>query len=43
LRQALFYPQIAGFGRDLLALALAAAVVLVAGAVAMSRTWRRAR
>jgi ABC-2 type transport system permease protein len=43
LRQALFYPQIAGLGRDLLALALAAAVVLVAGAVAMSRTWRRAR
>ncbi len=43
LRQALFYPDLAGTARDLVALAVAAIVVLGAGMAATSRTWRRAR
>ena len=43
LREALFYPKIGGVGRDLLGLGVAAIVVLVAGVLAMNRTWRRAR
>jgi ABC-2 type transport system permease protein len=43
LRQALFYPDIEGFGGDVAALAVAAALALGAGTMAMNRTWRRAR
>ncbi len=42
LRQALFYPQVAGLTRDVTALAIAAALALAGGIMAMNRTWRRA-
>jgi ABC-type multidrug transport system permease subunit len=43
LRQALFYPQLAGVARDLLSLGVAAALLLALGMVASGRTWRAAR
>jgi ABC-type multidrug transport system permease subunit len=42
LRQALFYPDLAGFGRDLAAVALSALVAVVASGLALGRAWRRA-
>jgi len=42
LRQALFYPDLVGFGRDLLVVAGCAAAALVAGGLALGRAWRRA-
>lgn len=42
LRQALFYPDLTGFGRDLALVALSAVIAVVAGSLALRRAWRRA-
>jgi ABC-type multidrug transport system permease subunit len=42
LRQALFYPELAGFGHDLLVLTLCAAVSVALAAARLTRSWRRA-
>jgi ABC-type multidrug transport system permease subunit len=41
LRQALFYPDLVGFGRDLLVLSACAAVSIGLAALMLSRSWRR--
>ena len=41
LRQALFYPDLAGFGRDLTVLSACAAVSIVLASLMLSRAWRR--
>jgi ABC-2 type transport system permease protein len=42
LRQALFYPDLVGFGRDLLILSACAAMSVALAAVILARVWRRA-
>ena len=42
LRQALFYPDLIGFGHDLLVLAACAVFSIVIAAVLLARSWRRA-
>ena len=42
LRQALFYPDLAGFGRDMLVLTLSAGVSIVLASAMLARSWRRA-
>jgi ABC-2 type transport system permease protein len=42
LRQALFYPDLVGFARDLTAVSATAAGAAVAGGLALGRAWRRA-
>ncbi len=42
LRQALFYPDLVGFGRDLLALCASALIAAALGTLALARAWRRA-
>ena len=42
LRQALFYPDLTGFGRDLLVLSSCAAVSMVLAALMLGRAWSRA-
>ena len=42
LRQALFYPDLVGFGRDLLVLSGCAAVSISMASVMLARAWRRA-
>jgi ABC-type multidrug transport system permease subunit len=42
LRQALFYPELAGFGHDLLILTLCAAASIALAAARLTRSWRRA-
>src|SRR5437667_333989 len=42
LRQALFYPDLIGFGRDLLVLSACAALSIVLASLMLSRAWRRA-
>ena len=42
LRQALFYPDLVGFGRDLLVLCASAAGATALGTLALARGWRRA-
>jgi ABC-type multidrug transport system permease subunit len=42
LRQALFYPDLVGFARDLSVLLGTAGLAIVLGAVALARSWRRA-
>jgi ABC-type multidrug transport system permease subunit len=41
LRQALFYPDLVGFGRDLLVLSGYAALSISLAAVMLARAWRR--
>jgi ABC-type multidrug transport system permease subunit len=42
LRQALFYPDLIGFGQDLLILSLCAAGAVLLSAMTLTRAWRRA-
>ena len=42
LRQALFYPDLVGFGRDLLVLSACAALSIALASLMLSRAWRRA-
>ena len=42
LRQALFYPDLVGFGRDLLVLSVCAALSVVLASLRLARAWRRA-
>jgi len=42
LRQALFYPELTGFGRDLAVLVACATASVVAAAALLARSWRRA-
>lgn len=42
LRQALFYPELTGFGHDLLVLTLCAAFSLAVAALVLARSWRNA-
>ncbi len=42
LRQALFYPDLVGFGRDVLVLAASAVLAAALGTLAWARAWRRA-
>jgi ABC-type multidrug transport system permease subunit len=42
LRQALFYPDLTGVGRDLLVLSICAAVSVALASLGLSRAWRRA-
>ena len=42
LRQALFYPDLVGFGRDLLVLSACAALSVVLASLMLARAWRRA-
>lgn len=42
LRQALFYPDLLGFGRDLAVLAGCAALSVAAASILLARAWRRA-
>jgi ABC-2 type transport system permease protein len=41
LRQALFYPDLIGFGNDLAVLTACAALSTAAGSIALARAWRR--
>jgi ABC-type multidrug transport system permease subunit len=42
LRQALFYPDLVGFGRDLLVLSVCAVLSVVLASLRLARAWRRA-
>ncbi len=42
LRQALFYPDLVGFGRDLVVLSACAALSVVLASLMLARAWRRA-
>ena len=42
LRQALFYPDLLGFGRDMAVLSVTAVASAALGALALSRAWKRA-
>jgi ABC-2 type transport system permease protein len=42
LRQALFYPDLAGFGHDLLVLTGCAGLSIVLASTLLARAWRRA-
>jgi ABC-type multidrug transport system permease subunit len=42
LRQALFYPDLTGFGRDLAVLAVCAVVSIAVAVLNLSRAWSRA-